>query len=74
MVPGEAPATDEGQLALFGERPSRLGTPPGQPSARQPQPPDQVRLELAALDPERLTPLEALNRLAELKRRAEQSP
>jgi DNA mismatch repair protein MutS len=56
VVPGAPPAPqDPGQLALFGE----------------PAPPDPMLEELRAIDVNALTPLEALNRLAELKRRAE---
>jgi hypothetical protein len=35
---------------------------------------DPIRAELAALDVDKLTPLEALNRLADLKRKAEPAP
>lgn len=56
MVPGEAAEPDRSQLALFEAR------------SREPDP---VRSELERLDLDRLTPLEALNRLADLKRRAE---
>jgi DNA mismatch repair protein MutS len=61
MVPGAPPdaARDPGQLALFGE------------PAPAPPPPDPMMQELRALDLDALTPLEALNRLAEMKRRAE---
>jgi DNA mismatch repair protein MutS len=56
MVPGSPPnAGDPGQLALFGE----------------PAPEHPVVEELRGLDLDRLTPLEALNRLAEFKRRSE---
>ncbi len=56
MVPGPPPAAsrDPGQLALFGE----------------PQPPDPMMEELKLLDVNTLTPLEALNRLADFQRRA----
>ncbi|HEU5049321.1 MAG TPA: DNA mismatch repair protein MutS [Gemmatimonadales bacterium] len=55
MVPGAPPADpDPGQLALF------------HPEA----PPHPVVTDLQALDVNSLTPLEALNRLAELQRRA----
>ncbi len=55
MVPGAPPAPiDPGQLALFGEG-----------SREHP-----VMEELRGLDLDRLTPLDALNRLAELKRRS----
>jgi DNA mismatch repair protein MutS len=57
MVPGtpEAPR-DPGQLALFADGPA---------------PPDPMVEELRRIDVNALTPLEALNRLAEFKRRAE---
>ncbi|MEO8031418.1 MAG: DNA mismatch repair protein MutS [Gemmatimonadota bacterium] len=55
MVPGAPPApVDPGQLALFGE------------GGRE----HPVMEELRGLDLDRLTPLDALNRLAELKRRS----
>jgi DNA mismatch repair protein MutS len=56
MVPGEPPETprDPGQLALFGD----------------PQAPDPMVEELRSLDVNTLTPLEALNRLADFQRRA----
>jgi DNA mismatch repair protein MutS len=55
MVPGQpAAARDPGQLALFGD----------------PQRPDPMVEELKLLDVNTLTPLEALNRLADFKRRA----
>jgi len=55
MVPGSPPEPrDPGQLPLFGE----------------PQPPDPMVEELESLDVNSLTPLEALNRLADFKRRA----
>jgi DNA mismatch repair protein MutS len=56
MVPGPPPAgsRDPGQLALFGD----------------PQRPDPMVEELKSLDVNTLTPLEALNRLADFKRRA----
>ncbi|HXE56496.1 MAG TPA: DNA mismatch repair protein MutS [Gemmatimonadales bacterium] len=57
VVPGRPPTRDPGQLALFAER----GEPPA---------PDPMVEELRALDVNALTPLEALNRLAELQRRA----
>ena len=56
MVPGPPPlgSRDPGQLALFGD----------------PQHPDPMVEELKSLDVNTLTPLEALNRLADFKRRA----
>jgi DNA mismatch repair protein MutS len=57
MVPGAPPpaSRDPGQLALFTDPPA----------------PDPMVEELRLMDVNALTPLEALNRLAELKRRAE---
>ena len=57
MVPGPPPETarDPGQLALFAD----------------PATPDPMVEELRLMDVNALTPLEALNRLADLKRRAE---
>ncbi len=58
VVPGAPePARDPGQLALFGES--------------APATPDPVVEELRRIDVDALTPLEALNRLAEFKRQAE---
>jgi DNA mismatch repair protein MutS len=56
MVPGAPPdvSQDPGQLALFGDH----------------QQPDPMVEELKSLDVNTLTPLEALNRLADFKRRA----
>jgi DNA mismatch repair protein MutS len=55
VLPGAPPAApDPGQLVLFAPA----------------QPPHQVLTDLRALDLDALTPLEALNRLAELQRRA----
>jgi len=53
VVPGAPPESDPGQLALF----------------REPDRAHPVVEELRAMDLDTLTPLEALNRLAELKRR-----
>ncbi len=55
MVPGAPPAEDPSQLALFAG-----GTLP-----------HPVLEALKGMDVDRLTPIEALNRLAELKRRSE---
>ena len=62
VVPG-APARprDPGQLVLFGE----VGPGPAAPA-----PPHPMLDEIRALDVDALTPLEALNRLADLRRRA----
>ena len=56
MVPGAPPSVsrDPGQLPLFGD----------------PREPDPMVEELKSLDVDTLTPLEALNRLADFKRRA----
>ncbi|HXI20138.1 MAG TPA: hypothetical protein VNH46_03595, partial [Gemmatimonadales bacterium] len=54
MVPGTPAPTDPSQLGLFAE-PAR---------------PHPVMQELQALDLDRMTPLEALTRLAELQRRS----
>jgi DNA mismatch repair protein MutS len=60
MVPGAPPPLEPppGQLALFADTP----------------PPDPVMEDLKAMDLDSLTPLQALNRLAELKRRASGGP
>jgi DNA mismatch repair protein MutS len=55
VVPGEPLARDDRQLALFDEGRAR---------------PDPVRQELAGLDLDSMTPLEALTRLADLQRKA----
>jgi hypothetical protein len=65
MVPGSPTEPDEGQLGLFGEAKKVRRRSPDEPA-----PVDPVRTELAALDVDSLTPLEALNALAELKRKA----
>ncbi len=58
VVPGPAPRLDVGQLVLFSEH--------------RPVPPfDEIRDEISKIDVDALTPLEALNRLAGLKHRAE---
>jgi len=54
MVPGDPPRTDPGQLPLFVE----------------PHPVDPAVTALRGLDLDTLTPLQALNRLAELKKQA----
>ena len=60
VVAGEAARLDEGQLVLFSEN------PPARPI-------DGLRDEISKIDVDALTPLEALNRLADLKHRAELS-
>jgi len=57
MVPGKPARIDVGQLALFG-------------GERAMQPVDTIRDEISKIDVDALTPLEALNRLADLKLRA----
>ena len=68
MVPGSPLETDEGQLAFFNDRRSIPDQAPK--PATNVEIPDPVRDELSALDVNALTPLEALNRLADLKRKA----
>ena len=72
----EAPAgVDAGQLPLFG-RPA-AGRPAEPAAATDPEPastPHPVLEALAALDPERLTPIEALTALDELRRRLSGGP
>jgi hypothetical protein len=70
MVPGPVLVEpDEGQMGLFGESGRRRPVPPTQapPALR----PDPLRDQLAAIDINALTPLEALNQLAALKRSVE---
>lgn len=66
MVPGEAARIDEGQLGLFGDPGAHRKQRPAKPGA--PAPPDPIRRAIETLDLDSLTPLEALNRLADLKR------
>jgi DNA mismatch repair protein MutS len=76
-APAAPPAADTGQLALFGgpgvARRGGAGAPggadPAAPPSRHP-----VLEALAALDPEQLTPLEALATLDELRRRLAGEP
>jgi hypothetical protein len=60
VAPGTPPVKDPSQADLFGNSP-RYPLSAG---------PDQVRDELRALDLDALTPLDALNRLAALKKKA----
>jgi DNA mismatch repair protein MutS len=61
VAPGAPPQrSDPGQLDLLG------GAPSPQPTAHS----DAVRDELRSLDLDSLTPIEALNRLAQLKKKA----
>lgn len=57
MVPGSPTDPDPGQLILFAETPA------------QPAVPDPMLEELRELDMDNMTPIEALNRLAALKKR-----
>ena len=76
-APSAPTGVDTGQLALFGgpgaARPAEAGAPgaadPAPSASRHP-----VLAALAALDPERLTPLEALATLDELRRRLASGP
>jgi DNA mismatch repair protein MutS len=76
VVPGEPAVSDEGQLAFLGEPRHagrrRKGSPrPDDPAGARPGvAADSLRHRLLALDVDRLTPVEALVRLAELKARA----
>ena len=65
-APAAPAGADAGQLALFAGAGS--ATPPAPPA------PHPVLTELAALDPERMTPLEALGKLDELRRRLASEP
>jgi DNA mismatch repair protein MutS len=71
LVPGQPAEPDEGQLALFGDatRANRQRRTAGQRT--EPPAPDSLRDELASIDIDALTPLEALNRIAQLKRKLE---
>ena len=76
-APAAPTGVDTGQLALFGAagsaRAGKIGAPGDAASARfSPQHP--VLEALAALDPERLTPLEALTALDDLRRRLASEP
>jgi DNA mismatch repair protein MutS len=73
MVPGEPSVPDRGQLGLFSEARS---TGPSRPRAesRERADADPIRQRLLALEIDALTPLEALNRLAELKAEAARRP
>jgi DNA mismatch repair protein MutS len=65
-APAAPAGADAGQLALFAGAGS--AAPPAPPA------PHPVLTELAALDPERMTPLEALGKLDELRRRLASEP
>ena len=71
VVPGQPILIDEGQLALFGDSKRRPGKRPAKTPAGPPI--DPLRAELSSYDLDALTPLEALNRLASLKRLAEET-
>jgi DNA mismatch repair protein MutS len=66
MVPGSPPEPDEGQLGFFGEGKQQK---PRRTDGEQPAL-DPVRTELSTLDVDSLTPLQALNTLADLKKKA----
>jgi DNA mismatch repair protein MutS len=68
-VPAPPEGSDAGQLALFGGG----GATAGQAGTAPPSPPP-VLTALASLDPDRLTPLEALATLYALKRQAAEDP
>jgi DNA mismatch repair protein MutS len=76
-APAAPTGVDTGQLALFGGpgavRPGEAGAPGAADPASAP-PRHPVLEALAALDPERLTPLEALATLDELRRRLASEP
>jgi DNA mismatch repair protein MutS len=67
---GGAAGTASPQLGLFGARPQAAPPPPASPVEPPAPAPDRLREALAAMEIDRMTPLEALNRLAELKRLA----
>jgi DNA mismatch repair protein MutS len=64
VAPGSTPVRDPSQADLFGG-PQATGLGPRGPHA------DTVRDELRAIDLDSLTPIEALNRLAQLKKKAD---
>ena len=74
-APGAPAGTDGGQLALFG---GATGAPPSRPTwedaGAAPPPPHPVLTALAALDLERMTPIEALAALDQLRRRLAEEP
>ncbi len=63
--------TLEGEHRMVPGPPPDVARDPGQLALFEAAAPDPMLLELRALDVNALTPIEALNRLAELKRRAE---
>ena len=74
-APAAPAGADSGQLALFGGAgAARRTRPPSDRRRPAPAAPHPVLTELAALDPERMTPLEALAALDELRRRLASEP
>jgi DNA mismatch repair protein MutS len=70
MVPGEPTVTDRGQLGFFPDEPPRRRGAKRRSDEAEPAAPDLVRDQLLAMDVDRLTPLDALNQLAELQAQA----
>jgi DNA mismatch repair protein MutS len=66
--------TLEGEHRMVPGAPPPLEAPPGQLALFADSPPDPVVEDLKAMDLDSLTPLQALNRLADLKRRASGGP
>ncbi len=77
-VPAAPAGVDAGQLALFGRPGGARSSEPDAEAADSPlappPPPHPVLTALMALDPERMTPIEALAALDELRRRLAQEP
>jgi DNA mismatch repair protein MutS len=71
-APAAPPGAGSGQLALFGRPPAAApgGAEPAASAAPSPAARHPVLDALAALDPDRMTPLQALTALHELRRRA----
>ena len=76
-APAAPPGAGSGQLALFGGAAAARADETAVPSVSGPAPPvapHPVLAKLAALDPERMTPLEALAALDELRRQLSNEP
>ena len=76
-APAAPAGADSGQLGLFGGARGAGTDAAAAPGATEPAPPPAphpVLARLAALDPERMTPLEALAALDELRRRLSSEP
>ena len=76
-APAAPAGAGSGQLALFGGAGAARADEPAAPVAGGPAPPvapHPVLARLAALDPERMTPIEALAALDELRRRLSSEP